>query len=88
MEVKDMAIFNNKLSDDDLDVVSGGGIFDSSGLSTDDNENKKDPWEVIDDSDGKVLARCKTQNEALYVAGQKKVNSVEYNWNQVQQLRG
>lgn len=83
-----MAIFNGKLSDDVLDEVTGGGIFNSGGLSTDDNENKKDPWEVIDDGDGRVLARCQTRDEALYVAGQKKVNHVEYTWEQVQNLRG
>ena len=82
-----MGIFENRLSEDQLEGVSGGGYLDASGLVTQDQKNLSEPFEVIDDGTGVVLERCKTEQDAIAATGKYKVNHVKYTFDQVQTLR-
>ncbi len=50
-----------KLSDDELMDVSGGLLFNSTGLSESVPEK---PWEYLNDYDGSIIARFQSKNEA------------------------
>ena len=80
-----MAEMNGKLNDDMLDGVSGGVIFNSSGIIGADQNN---PWEVLDDTNGNTLGRFANRDDAIAAAGKLGKNHMEVNWDQVQQLRG
>ena len=77
---------SNRISDDELDMVSGGngGIFNASDISGSDH-NK--PWEVLDNH-GNVKGRYSSRDEALFNAGRLGVDGFgELNWDQVQNMR-
>ena len=74
-----------KLSDNDLENVSGGVIFNAWDIEGADPDN---PWEVLDDHTGKVLARTNNRDDAIALASRNGQNHVELNWDQVQELRG
>ncbi|MCR5686549.1 MAG: hypothetical protein K6G58_00755 [Lachnospiraceae bacterium] len=76
---------NGKIDESLLEGVTGGVIFDASGISGADQNN---PWEVLDDTTGNVLGRFKSKNDAVWAAGQIWKNHMEVNWDQVLQLRG
>ncbi|MBQ9361516.1 MAG: hypothetical protein IJT96_10840 [Lachnospiraceae bacterium] len=80
-----MAEMNGKLNDDMLEGVSGGVIFNASGIIGADNNN---PWEVLDDKNGNTLGRFSNRDDAVAAAGRLGQNHMEVNWDQVQQLRG
>ncbi|MBR1524746.1 MAG: hypothetical protein IJ641_09885 [Lachnospiraceae bacterium] len=76
---------NTKLDEDDLENVSGGVIFNATGIIGADSNN---PWELLDDTNGSTLGRFPTRDDAIAAAGAKGKNHMEINWDQVQQLRG
>ena len=85
-----MAIFNNKLTDEELEGVNGGGYMYSGNLVTNDGMKEKyGCWEVIDDNNGNVLARFKTEAEALkWIAESNgQISAEKYDWNKVNNLR-
>ena len=75
----------NMLTDDELNNVAGGVIFNASGISGADHNN---PWEVLDDKTGDVRGRFANRDDAVAYAGRMGQNHMEVNWDQVQQLRG
>ncbi len=73
-----------KLSDDDLDQVSGGEIFNAVNISGHDLNN---PWEVLNEK-GEVIGRAPTRDDAIWLAGNKGVSSREVKtWEEVEQMR-
>ena len=87
-----MAI-NGKLNDDELDGVSGGVVFNSSGLMTDDHKNRDNPWEVLDENGNIIVAngremRFPTQKAAEDAARLLGVDPREENWDWVKGRRG
>jgi hypothetical protein len=83
-----------KLNDDSLNEVSGGVIFDSSVLNTDDHKNLQTPWEVLGldgnimvDKNGKEL-RFATKNEAIEAARSNNISEAEVSWEWVKGRRG
>ena len=76
---------NKAISEEELNEVSGGLIFNASRISGSDPNN---PFEVLDDRTGDVLARASTYDLAFqYACNMGK--SVEYteDWNRIQYLR-
>lgn len=88
-----MAAEIRKLNDDNMDQVSGGYIFNSSGLYTDDHENTKTPWEVLDNN-GNVMVvngrelRFTNQQDAAQAARENNVSDAEVDWDWVKGRRG
>lgn len=81
-------IKSNKLSVDELEEVTGGVIFNASGIIGADANN---PWEVLDNRNGNVLARFSNKQDAINKAnsyGGGAMDSLEVNWDQVLKLRG
>ena len=78
----------SKLNDSELGKVSGGFIFNASNISGSDPAN---PWEVIDNKNGNVLARFNNEQAAKdYVTktyGSYAYNTMEINWNDLVALR-
>lgn len=74
-----------RIDDSNLENVSGGVIFNSSGII---GADKNNPWEVLDDRNGNVIGRYATRDDAIANAGKSGQNHMEVNWDQVQQLRG
>ena len=76
----------NGIDDDALEGVSGGLIFDSSNIAGADPNN---PFEVLDDSNGQVLARANSYEQARRYA-EHMGQSIDFtkDWNSVQNLRG
>ena len=76
----------NGIDDDALEGVSGGEIFNDSNNAGADPNN---PFEVLDDSNGQVLARASSYEQARRYAEQMG-KSIDYteDWNSVQKLRG
>ena len=76
----------NGIDDDALEGVSGGEIFNASNIAGADPNN---PFEVLDDSNGQVLARANSYEQARRYA-EHMGQSIEYtdDWNRVQKLRG
>lgn len=76
---------NRELSEEELNEVSGGLIFNASRISGSDPNN---PFEVLDDRTGDVLARAATYDQAFQYA-YNMGKSVEYteDWNRVLFLR-
>lgn len=85
-----MGLYENKLSDEALEGVNGGGYFNAGGLITGDNLNKKSPFEVINDQNGQVIARFENEADALKFIGDSNgyISSRKYSWNDVTTLRG
>ncbi len=76
----------NQINDDELEGVSGGIIFNASRISGSDPNN---PFEVLDDNNGQVLARASTYDQARRYA-ESMGKSVEYteDWDRILRLRG
>ncbi len=68
-----------------LEGVTGGVVFDASGISGADPNN---PFEVLDDKNGTKLGAFKTRDAAMAAAGMLGQNHMEVNWDQVLELRG
>ncbi len=75
----------NMIDDDALNGVSGGLIFDASMI---DGSDPFLPYEVLDDSTGRVLIRAATVEQARKYA-ERLGMSVEYtsDWTRVRRLR-
>ena len=74
-----------KIDDGVLEGISGGVLFDAQDIAGSDPNN---PWEVLDDKDGHVVARFPSKFAALTAVGGLNENHMEVNWDQVKQLRG
>ena len=85
-----MSILNGseikKLSEDDLENVSGGIVFDAHDIVGGD-EDFDHVWQVLDDKTGRVLQRCSTRDDARQWARDNNQNRMEITWDQVCQLR-
>lgn len=68
----------------ELNSIAGGVLFDASGIIGSDVNN---PWEVLDDKDGHVVARFPSEYAARVALGGLNENHVVVNWDQVLQLR-
>lgn len=75
----------DRINDNTLDKISGGVIFDATDIIGSDPYN---PWEVLDDKDGHVVARFPNKWAAQMSVGALNENHVEVTWEQVLQLRG
>ncbi|HAG69622.1 MAG TPA: hypothetical protein DCL38_06585 [Lachnospiraceae bacterium] len=80
---------NNILNDEELNAVSGGFLFNASGIQGSDPNH---PWEVIDNTNGNVLGRFSSQQEATIWAvksfgGMNTDDITQINWDNVQRLR-
>ncbi|MCR5774610.1 MAG: hypothetical protein K6G42_05950 [Lachnospiraceae bacterium] len=84
---------NNKINEDRLDEVSGGIIFDASGI---DGADKNNPWEVLDDTTGERVAGYPSESAARQAAmdgipmadgSKRRYNLLKVNWDQVLSLR-
>ena len=76
------------VSDEELDQVAGGVIFDASNIYGADPAR---PWEVLDNQNGNVLARFTNRKDAEDCAkqwGSNPLNTLEVDWAQVCYLRG
>ena len=82
-----MADFEQIVSDDELDDVSGGMVFNSTGYEGDPNL----PWEVVANHNCQVLARFATKDQACEYAKRfgkhDPYNTMEVDWLTVQRLR-
>ena len=78
----------SRLSDNDLEGVSGGVLFNASKISGSDPGK---PWEVLDNNNGNVLNRFTNRAEAEKwtrdTYGNAGGNTMEVNWDQVQAMR-
>lgn len=75
----------NRLRDDELDETSGGLIFNASAIIGSDPAN---PFEVLDDRTGDVLARANTYDLAVqYAKAMGKSYEYTEDWNRVLYLR-
>ena len=78
----------NKMNESDLGNVTGGLIFNAQNISGSDPAN---PWEVIDNKNGNVLARFNNEQAAKdYVTrnfGTYAYNTMEISWNDLCALR-
>ena len=74
-----------KIDANSLDDINGGVLFDATGISGSDANN---PWEVLDDKDGHVVARFPNEAAARASLGALNENHVVLKWDQVLQLRG
>lgn len=72
------------LNEEMLDRIDGGVLFNASGISGSDANN---PWEVLDDKDGHVVARYPNEMAARLALGGLNESHVVLNWDQVLQLR-
>ena len=75
----------NEMDDSRLEGISGGVLFNAAGIIGADPNN---PWEVLDDKTGNVIARFPNRHDALAATGKFSENHMEITWDQVQQLRG
>jgi hypothetical protein len=85
-EERDMSEEIRKLSEDELDGVSGGAIFNASNII---GSNKDKPWEVLDDK-GNIVRdkngnelRFASRDDAVAAAATAGVGWDEVNWNWV-----
>ncbi|MCR5405982.1 MAG: hypothetical protein K6E88_04285 [Lachnospiraceae bacterium] len=75
----------NKIANEELDNVSGGLIFNAKNIIGSDPNN---PFEVLDDRTGDVLARANTYDLAVqYAVNMGKSYEYTEDWNRVQWLR-
>lgn len=78
-------IEKNRLADDEMDNVGGGLIFNASNIIGSDPCN---PFEVLDDRTGDVLARANTYDQAYqYARAMGKSPEYTEDWGRVQWLR-
>ena len=78
-----------EMTDEELRSLSGGVIFNASGIS---GSDPLCPWELIDNYNGNVLARFRTKEEAIQFSHDKygydnAMDTWEVNWDQVCSLR-
>ena len=77
----------NKISDDELENVSGGMIFNARGYEG----TPSLPWEVVANHNCQVLAAFSTKDEAVRYAQRfgkdDSYNTMEVDWITVQRLR-
>lgn len=78
-----MSDINGKISDNELDNVTGGAIFNSSGIMGADPNR---PWEVLDDR-GNVRERFNNRQDAERYARDKDLGTWEANWDMVMRMR-
>lgn len=77
----------NKINAADLENVTGGFVFDAKNISGSDPAN---PWEVIDNKNGNVLARFPSKQQAVAQAqsyGSNPYNGMDIDWDGVCKLR-
>jgi hypothetical protein len=77
------------MTDEELKNLSGGVIFNATGIIGSDPYN---PWELIDNYNGNVLARFRTKEDAIRFSHEKygygnAEDTWEVNWDQVCALR-
>ena len=77
------------LTDEELHNISGGVIFNATGIIGADPYN---PWELIDNYNGNVLARFKTREDAIQFSHDhygygNAMDTLEINWDQLCSLR-
>ena len=76
------------LNDEQMEMATGGMLFNASGIIGSDPNN---PWEVIDNYNGNVLARFNNKDDAVrYVCsnwGNTPLNTLEINWDQLCAMR-
>lgn len=72
-----------KINNNELKNISGGVIFNASGITGSDYYN---PWEVLDEK-GNVVCRCPTRDDAIFEAGRRVKTYQEVTWEQVLQMR-
>lgn len=80
-------IDKNRITDEELDEVSGGMIFFSQGSP---DYDPYLPWEVINNDNGQVLAKFSTRAGAVEYAkrfGENSYNTMEVDWTTVDRLR-
>lgn len=78
---------NEKLNAEELGNVSGGFVFNAQNISGADPAN---PWEVIDNKNGNVLARFPSKQQAVAKAqsyGSNPYNGMDIDWDGVCKLR-
>ena len=75
-----MAIFERKLSEEDLKEVNGGYLFLQG------NDRNK-PFEVIDDNNGAVLAKFSTYDDAKADAIKRGMDWTIIYWDELNRLR-
>ncbi len=80
-DMKEKELLNEEM----LDRIDGGVLFCAAGISGSDENN---PWEVLDDKDGHVVARFPNEFAARAAIGGLNESHVVLNWDQVLQLRG
>ena len=76
-----------KLTEDELDDVAGGMIFNASGVA---GSDPNFPWEVLNNNNCSVLGRFPTKDAAVKYAqsfGKDPYNAQEVDWATVQRLR-
>ncbi|MBQ8955516.1 MAG: bacteriocin [Lachnospiraceae bacterium] len=77
----------NKLTEEELDNISGGMIFNAAGVEGSDPNY---PWEVLDNNNCNVLGRFPSRDAAIKYAnsfGKNPYNAQEVDWATVQRLR-
>lgn len=77
----------HKISDEELDNVSGGYIYDTKSISFDERGNGYCRVEVIDDTTGQILHIAKSYSEAFHTAQSLKVSTAEISLDQINKLR-
>ena len=82
------------LSDAELNLVSGGYLFNSSGMVTSDRQNEKNPIELLDnkgnimkDANNREL-RFSDMQSAITYANANNINTTQVDWNWVCGARG
>ncbi|MCR5650942.1 MAG: hypothetical protein K6F86_07165 [Lachnospiraceae bacterium] len=80
----------NIINDSDLGNISGGVIFNASGIS---GADRNKPWEVLDDRTGNNIyingekQVFETREKAIEAAKRIGANHMEVTWDQVLQMR-
>ena len=81
-------INDKKLNDSELENAAGGLLFDATNIIGSDPDRK---WEVLDNKNGNVLQRFRTEQEAKdwvkNTYGDNAINTATVDWNYVQALR-
>lgn len=73
-----------KMSDDQLDGVAGGVIFNAGDI---DGSDRDYPWEVLDSRNGRVIRRFRNRRDAADYAWHIGESEREVDWNEVCDMR-
>ena len=76
-----MALFEAKLTEEELKEVNGGYIYEE-------GADRSKPYEVIDDITGEVLSRNRTYASAIVSAENRGQSTRIISWNELERLRG